>query len=310
MPYEPRHPVPWGPVGGLLATAFVFVTVASAAGGGHKPEPPPIPNPLETIQNLLTLVFTEVVLTGGMLFAIAVISHANERDLGLPTYADEFARDAGIGMLACLAALVPVFALQYMVMSMLDNPEEVERNPLIEMIFREPRIGVMLLASVAAVIVAPICEEIVFRLLLQGWLEKMEDRIVGWRQPLPVESPELADTSPRGDEPPIPLHLDEPPEFANGRAPGELPAVPPAEPPRRGFLGLPYGWLPIVVSSLLFALAHFGSGPDPVPLFVFALILGFLYQRTHRIIPCIVAHAMFNLITMLTLWRLVSQSIE
>ena len=36
-------------------------------------------------------------------------------------------------------------------------------------------VGVMLLAALAAVVVAPICEEITFRLLLQGWLEKWED---------------------------------------------------------------------------------------------------------------------------------------
>ena len=39
------------------------------------------------------------------------------------------------------------------------------------------------------------------------------------------------------------------------------------EPPERGVVGLPYGWLPILISSLLFALAHFGYGPEPVPLF-------------------------------------------
>ena len=57
---------------------------------------------------------------------------------------------------------------------------------------------------------------------------------------------------------------------------------------------MPYGWLPIGVSSLLFALAHVGYGPDPVPLFSLALILGYVYQRTHRIVPSMVTHASFN----------------
>jgi membrane protease YdiL (CAAX protease family) len=52
----------------------------------------------------------------------------------------------------------------------------------------------------------------------------------------------------------------------------------------------------------LFSLAHFGFGPDPVALFVLALILGFLYQRTHRIVPCIVVHALFNALNLLILW--------
>jgi membrane protease YdiL (CAAX protease family) len=77
------------------------------------------------------------------------------------------------------------------------------------------------------------------------------------------------------------------------------------DPPRRGVAGLPYGWFPIVISSVAFGLAHFGYGPEPVPLLLLGLVLGYLYQRTHRIVPCIVAHALFNLFTMIILWRLV-----
>jgi membrane protease YdiL (CAAX protease family) len=52
--------------------------------------------------------------------------------------------------------------------------------------------------------------------------------------------------------------------------------------------------LPVGVSSLLFALVHLGHGPDPIPLFVLALILGYLYQQTHRLWPCIVLHMCLN----------------
>jgi membrane protease YdiL (CAAX protease family) len=66
-----------------------------------------------------------------------------------------------------------------------------------------------------------------------------------------------------------------------------------------------YGWFPITVSSAAFGLAHFGYGPEPIPLFLLALVLGFLYQRTHRIIPSIVAHGLFNMFSMIILWRTV-----
>ena len=74
--------------------------------------------------------------------------------------------------------------------------------------------------------------------------------------------------------------------------------------------GLPFGWLPIVVSSLLFALAHFGYGPDPIPLFLLALILGYVYQRTHRIVPSIVTHALFNGMSLFALWRVMSAGVD
>jgi membrane protease YdiL (CAAX protease family) len=77
-----------------------------------------------------------------------------------------------------------------------------------------------------------------------------------------------------------------------------------ATPPQAGVGFMPYGSLPILVSSVMFASAHIGHSTDPFPLFVLALFLGFVYQRTHRIVPCIVAHALFNLISMLALWQM------
>jgi hypothetical protein len=41
---------------------------------------------------------------------------------------------------------------------------------------------------------------------------------------------------------------------------------------------------------------------DPVSLFVFALVLGTLYYRTHRIVPAIVAHMALNAFSLLMLW--------
>ena len=61
-------------------------------------------------------------------------------------------------------------------------------------------------------------------------------------------------------------------------------------------------WWPILISSALFALAHWGNGPDPVPLFVFALGLGYVYQRTHRAWPCILIHMLLNGLSLSQLW--------
>lgn len=42
----------------------------------------------------------------------------------------------------------------------------------------------------------------------------------------------------------------------------------------------------------------FSYSLDPVPLFFLAIVLGFLYQRTHRLLPSLVLHAYFNAIGM------------
>ena len=80
--------------------------------------------------------------------------------------------------------------------------------------------------------------------------------------------------------------------------------APQPEPPVRGAANLPHGWLPIIITAVLFGLAHTGYGPEPIPLFFLGLVLGYLYQRTHRILPCIVTHAIFNLFTVILLWRM------
>jgi membrane protease YdiL (CAAX protease family) len=46
-----------------------------------------------------------------------------------------------------------------------------------------------------------------------------------------------------------------------------------------------------------------GHSTDPFPLFVLSLFLGFVYQRTHRILPSIILHATFNLISMVVFWQ-------
>ena len=150
---------------------------------------------------------------------------------------------------------------------------------------------VLILASIAAVVVAPICEELVFRLLLQGWLEKWEDKRLSWRTPEILES-SVEQTSDSGVEP-IATDIDI-----------ETQSISQPEPPLRGTAKLPHGWLPIIITAVLFGLAHTGYGPEPIPLFFLGLVLGYLYQRTHRILPCIVTHAIFNLFTVILLWRM------
>lgn len=57
-------------------------------------------------------------------------------------------------------------------------------------------------------------------------------------------------------------------------------------------------WAPIVISSLLFALAHSGQGAAPIPLYVLALGLGFLYKTTGNIALCVLIHSLLNGLTL------------
>jgi membrane protease YdiL (CAAX protease family) len=47
-----------------------------------------------------------------------------------------------------------------------------------------------------------------------------------------------------------------------------------------------------------------GIAPDPFTLFPFALVLGYLYYRTHRIVPSMALHLALNGTSLLLAWIL------
>jgi membrane protease YdiL (CAAX protease family) len=59
----------------------------------------------------------------------------------------------------------------------------------------------------------------------------------------------------------------------------------------------PAGTTAIVLSAAAFALAHQGQGLAYVPLFPFGLVLGTIARQTGSIVACILAHAVFNAIS-------------
>lgn len=60
-------------------------------------------------------------------------------------------------------------------------------------------------------------------------------------------------------------------------------------------------WWPVVLTSAGFAMLHLGHGAAPVALFFFSMVLGWLFQRYHRLLPCIALHAALNGTSMLML---------
>jgi membrane protease YdiL (CAAX protease family) len=66
----------------------------------------------------------------------------------------------------------------------------------------------------------------------------------------------------------------------------------------RAFLQSRLGWIP---STLIFAVAHasYGMPIMLVGVFVISLVIGWLFRRTGRLLPCIVAHGVFDAIQLL-----------
>lgn len=284
LPFEPRRRVPWGPVGLVIAGFFIADKVQGLLAG----EPPEIP-PDHAVSALLQWAAFEVIAVVAGCMLLRRVSRASWHDLGVPGGLRDGMDDAVLGAVAALASLAPVYILLN-IFVVLFGP--IPQNPLLDRLFEEPSAALLVGTAVSAVIAAPLFEEFVFRLLIQGWLEKIFMSPEAFDDP-PEQTGQTHDGGPSGvatDEAAYPSEspADDP---AVGRFESRKDGSARAAP---GGVHVRISWPPIVISSVLFAAAHLGYGYSPVPLFLLALILGYIYQRTHRIVPCIVAHMAFN----------------
>jgi len=203
-------------------------------------------------------------------------------------------------------------------------------HPIIDSMRTSMRTSMLLAGGIAAVIAAPLFEEFVFRLLFQGWLENVtavaatvfsrprsdEESALGQSPPGRMETvwywafigPSAGDDlqveerkkNHPSDEQPVTaevLRLED--SLDNPYSSPEETDTASATPPSVQSLQLPAPWsyIPILISTTVFALLHYGHGPDWIPLLVLAAGLGYVYQRTHRILPCIVVHFLLNAIS-------------
>jgi len=171
------------------------------------------------------------------------------------------------------------------------------------------RWAALAVCGIAAVIAAPLFEELLFRRMLHGWLDRLasskpDDRLAllfatGPRIEASVE-PRPADAATSAvEEPEMPASdavLNPYASFekvVDSSEESEDSSATTVDSSGESRPKIPF-W-PLLASSAVFALMHFGNGPDPIPLFFFALWLAYLYRLTGRITPCIVVHLFLNL---------------
>jgi membrane protease YdiL (CAAX protease family) len=215
-------------------------------------------------------------------------------------------RDVRLGLVGFVMLAPPVYAIQGLLVYFWQPSE----HPLMEMFKGAPDATFFVTLIVAAVIVAPLVEETLFRVFLQGFLEKLvsfrgaaQEVLVGrfsnTPQPIPLESVEALATPPVAALPPE-LNPYAPPSVLQPTAEIAVGAeiVSEDQPELRGLRS----WVPIGISSIIFALLHYSHGPDWVALTLLAAGMGYLYQRTHSIVPSLTVHMCLNGLSMWGLW--------
>jgi membrane protease YdiL (CAAX protease family) len=296
--YEPRRPVPWGIVDVVLTVVALILVLSAALTGLALALGYGIQLPIEELglderaYLILAESLSNLVVMTLSLNLLFMFRQATWRDVGWdPT---KFWRDARLGLTAFLMLAPVVYALQFLLTRWFES-----KHPLVELLSDRPEPTILIISFFSAVVVAPIVEEFFFRVLLQGWLERLAGQ---WTIPVQPDSigdsdsldPAFMGTVPAEDLHPPATSIDSV-EVLDAYLPPQTP-VPCSAPTKleaeKG--DSPPAIWPVLVSSLLFALLHFSHGPDWIPLFFFAVGLGYLYRQTHRIWPCIFVHALLN----------------
>jgi membrane protease YdiL (CAAX protease family) len=170
LDFEPRMRVTWSGFDMvLLGITFmccevVAATLAARMTGASADGMSPESLLAATIARLIWLAFAVVYLV--------FKAGAYLDDLGFDT--SRPGRDARLGGLMLLAAIVPVYAVQLFFVYVAKLPS---KHPLLQLTEQRPSVAVLALATVAAVGVAPFFEEFLFRVVLQGWLESQQVRL-------------------------------------------------------------------------------------------------------------------------------------
>ncbi|MEZ6116940.1 MAG: CPBP family intramembrane glutamic endopeptidase [Pirellulaceae bacterium] len=210
--------------------------------------------------------------------------------------------DARIALVAFAMLIVPTLLCQLALVQMLPTSPE---HPFVKII-KDSQNGILLWGiAFAAIVAAPMSEEFLFRVMLQGWLERIlvppsSAAIIPTGEVANIQLAETSESSTSLDE--ISSERFSPPDQGNPFLPPHESAVPATSceaavtdinAGQTQFRGV-VNWLPILISSTLFAMAHLGQGPPPIPLFILAVGLGYLYQKTRRIWPSLIVHALVN----------------
>lgn len=232
--------------------------------------PPPTPQSAERIGAFLTIDATARLATIAIVLGLlSLFDRKIIRRMGwIPKR-----RDFKLGVVAACMLLPLLFLFQ----SVLNYYVPYEHSVL-DVISQQPPQWVLLAMAFTSVIAAPLAEEFFFRGMLQGGLQRIAN--AGLERKIAAD------------------------QLNNLSADASADLEEESLTPRRDWNQIvtsnqvaQWPFWPILVSSLFFALVHFGQGAAPISLFFFSLGLGLLYHLTGRLWASITVHAMLNAIS-------------
>jgi membrane protease YdiL (CAAX protease family) len=159
--WQPREPVPWGIQDVVMAGMIYF--------GLQMLTYQLLPDALAESQRVLAAAAAGNALSVAVIPAVLfALWRCGWGDLGLRRRGVLW--DVAYGHIGLLAALVPALLTQMIVRRLLGAEEPV--HTIVKLLKEHPTPANWTLAAWSAVVFAPLAEELLFRVVLQGWLEK------------------------------------------------------------------------------------------------------------------------------------------
>ncbi len=313
----------WAAVGGLAVWSFIFRRVLSRSPVVHFSPRRQVP---WTGLDVFAILFAYVIFASLLAFAInEVYGEGNLPGKQAEAAQQPIEGEAGEGE--------PTPSPD-------DETIDVRRShPIMILLNADSSAAIVVLCILSVVVMAPVAEEFFFRLLLQGYLEKVDFRLRRiWRYsarlvglwPLLLTSVLFAALHARDPRQEIPavddlIHMIAADTFS------KVIIVLGAIAYLRQFRGATWKdlgirfdtlgtdlrlavgaflavFVPIIALQIGLATWFPDYVPDPVPLFPLALTLGYLYVRTHRILPSLLLHLFFNAGSMALFFAMMASS--
>lgn len=308
------HPTPFGLVDVLiLFSGWVVLPSIVVAGmlGVWKVDDPSNLSSSQTLWLMGTTTALQLVVSFLITFVFLLRYGSLQRVLGVNANWDGIAKHCKVAF-GMFAMVVPALLGLQTLLSHLVPYEHGTINQLQDNF----SLTTALVAWSGAVIAAPICEELFFRGVLQGWLQRVRldarlngnnfnEFTGGWSSDssskssdsAPLES--LANVNDAVDAESSEhlsqkINLDDTNPFAVTTADTSESQGPTGDTGDNDSVNAIAWWLPIIISSGLFAAVHIGQGLAPVVLFLFGLALGYLFRQTGSIVPPIILHFLLN----------------
>jgi len=307
---EARPVQRWGIIDLVMAIASVFLLSVFAATVLQRlgvPRAELVNGPASSLIKILISTF-QLLSVVVMTLLIAVRYRVPLISVGWST--KYLMKDIRLGLITFVMVLPPIYVLMALSTVFFNQPYS---HPVVEAIKNDP--STLPMAIWLAVVIAPILEEFGFRVLLQGCLESiargpfsLKLMMFGRRDIEPTTDVAIDTKLHDANEKQILQELPLPSNPYQSDSQSYLSSVDMAvntegrhNKPEMVVDSKQLPWWPVVVSGLLFGLAHFDYGASWLPLVVFGMILGYLYRITNRIWPSLVVHMCLNGMTMLNL---------